>query len=264
MIIVFVDYHPGSRRRAAKRAKADDTMGDRDYQRHQERRSDDREPYQERERDRDQGGYGGGGYGQPPPNCYGGGQPSYGGMGAGAGQGYGQPPPNCYGGGGCGGGGYGGGGQPSYGGGAQPSYGDFGGGGGYGGGKGGGGGGGGGDSNYLSEVDVCTLLEERHNAKMTRDFDRADEIRAQLQAGGITVNDQAKTWSSRDGRSGEIPTGGGFSRGDRKLEDGTIEWANTIYVAGLPPQAREGQPSPCPHPHLHPPPPPSPPPSPSP
>ena len=92
----FVDYHPGSRRRAAKRAKADDTMGDRDYQRHQERRSDDREPYQERERDRDQGGYGGGGYGQPPPNCYGGGQPSYGGMGAGAGQGYGQPPPNCY------------------------------------------------------------------------------------------------------------------------------------------------------------------------
>ena len=37
--------------------------------------------------------------GQPPPNCYDGGQPSYGGIArpsAGAGQGYGQPPPNCY------------------------------------------------------------------------------------------------------------------------------------------------------------------------
>ena len=56
-------------------------MGDRDYQRQQDRRSDDREPYQERERDRDQGGYG-----QPPPNCYGGGPPNYGGGGAGAGR----------------------------------------------------------------------------------------------------------------------------------------------------------------------------------
>ena len=95
---------------------------------------------------------------------------------------------------------------------------------------------------------MCSLLEARHNAKMTRDFDKADEIRTELQAGGITVNDQAKTWSSRDGRSGDIPTGGGFSRGDRKLEDGNIEWANTIYVAGLPPQARETQPSPSPSP----------------
>lgn len=74
---------------------------------------------------------------------------------------------------------------------------------------------------------------------MTRDFDEADRIRTELQAGGIQVNDAAKTWSSRDGRSGEIPIGGGFSRGDRKLEDGSIEWANTIYVAGLPPSANQ-------------------------
>ena len=58
-----------------------------------------------------------------------------------------------------------------------------------------------------------------------------------LRPAGISVNDAAKTWSSRDGRSGDIPQGGGFSRGDRKLEDGSIEWANTIYVAGLPAQA---------------------------
>ena len=38
-------------------------------------------------------------------------------------------------------------------------------------------------------------------------------------------------------RSGDIPQGGGFSRGDRKLEDGSIEWANTIYVGGLPTNA---------------------------
>tara|TARA_B110001452_G_scaffold246691_1_gene232188 strand:+ start:55 stop:645 length:591 start_codon:yes stop_codon:yes gene_type:complete len=89
----------------------------------------------------------------------------------------------------------------------------------------------------MSEVEILSLLEARHNAKMMRDFDEADQIRTKLQAGGVNVNDAAKTWSTNDGRGGDIPQGGGFSRGDRKLEDGSIEWANTIYVAGLPSSA---------------------------
>lgn len=28
--------------------------------------------------------------------------------------------------------------------------------------------------------------------------------------------------------------GGGFARGDKKTEDGSLTWENTIYVAGLP------------------------------
>lgn len=86
----------------------------------------------------------------------------------------------------------------------------------------------------MSEREILALIEARNNAKMARDFDEADRLRDQLRAAGITVDDKAKTWSSADGRSGEIAGGGGFARGDRKLEDGSMSWENTIYVAGLP------------------------------
>ena len=69
---------------------------------------------------------------------------------------------------------------------------------------------------------------------MCRDFDKADELRDELKNAGINVDDRAKVWTSSDGRSGEIPEGGGFARGDKKLEDGSLSWENTIYVAGLP------------------------------
>jgi hypothetical protein len=121
-------------------------------------------------------------------------------------------------------GGRGGGGNPYGGGGGRD----------YGGGRGGGSGGGSGGGEQLSERDILALIESRHNAKMSRDFDEADRVRDQLQAAGVTVDDKAKTWSCRDGRSGDIPSGGGFARGDRKLDDGSMSWENTIYVAGLP------------------------------
>ena len=73
---------------------------------------------------------------------------------------------------------------------------------------------------------------------MSRDFEEADKIRDQLQAAGIRVDDRAKQWTCTDGRSGDIPSGGGFSRGDKIQPDGSMSWANTIYVSGLPPEVR--------------------------
>ena len=86
----------------------------------------------------------------------------------------------------------------------------------------------------MTEREILSAIEARNNAKMSRDFDEADRLRDVLQAAGIRVDDRAKVWTSSDGRSGEIPEGGGFARGDRKLEDGSLSWENTIYVAGLP------------------------------
>jgi len=50
----------------------------------------------------------------------------------------------------------------------------------------------------------------------------------------VTVDDKTKRWSCSDGRSGDIPSGGGSLRGDKKLDDGSMSWENTVYVAGLP------------------------------
>jgi hypothetical protein len=86
----------------------------------------------------------------------------------------------------------------------------------------------------MSERDILSAVEARNNAKMSRDFDEADRLRDQLRAAGITVDDKARMWTAADGRSGDIPSGGGFARGDRKLDDGSLSWENTIYVAGLP------------------------------
>ena len=166
---------------------------------------------------------------------------------------------------GGGGGGYGdnsGGGDPYGGGGGSSAY--DGGGGGFadyddflargGGGRGKGGGdygsggkGGGRGSSYsgggasskepLTELEIIQLAEERSNAKMRSDFEGADKIRDQLRAHGITIEDRGpgpKMWRSDDGRSGPLPQGGGFARGDKLRDDGSIEWANTIYVSGIP------------------------------
>ena len=219
-------------------------------------RRDEREDYGRRDRDdRDQGhgggggygGYGGGGKGYGGGG-YGGGGGGYGGGGGGYGGGadYGQPgggygDTGSYGVGGgyAGGGGYGG--EPPPGGGKGYGGGGYGGGGGgYAGGAGGypgagGGGGGGGSSGApLTEREILSLIEARNNAKMSRDFDEADRLRGELRNAGISLDDKAKTWTSSDGRSGEVPSGGGFARGDKKLDDGSMTWENTIYVSGLP------------------------------
>ena len=190
------------------------------------------------------GGYAegvGGGYGDPG---FGAGK-GFGDPGFGAGKGFGEGKGGAAGHGGRGsgyggdhggdhGGGYGGG----YGGAGGGAGGGGGRGGGYGGGRGGGGsyggGGGGGGGEPMSERDILATIEARNNAKMARDFDEADTLRDQLSAAGIRVDDKTRMWTSADGRSGDIPSGGGFARGDRKLEDGSLSWENTIYVAGLP------------------------------
>ena len=226
-------------------------MSDRGYdeRRYDDRRRDDDRRGDERERERDYhdsrgppppppyGGGRGGGYddrGAPPPpyggGGYGGGGGGYGGGGYGGDGGYGPP-------GGGGGGAYGL--QPLHGGGGGgPPGGGYGGppGGGYGGGGGGPsyGGGGGGPSCSLSERDILVLIEARNNAKNTRDFDEADRLRGELVSNGVNVDDRARTWSTSDGRSGKMPEGGGFARGDKELGDGSLSWENTIYVSGLP------------------------------
>lgn len=86
----------------------------------------------------------------------------------------------------------------------------------------------------LSEEEILGIIEARHNAKMTRNFEEADRIRDELRNAGVSVDDKARTWTASDGRSGVIPSGGGFARGDRQLDDGSIQWANTIYVSNLP------------------------------
>ena len=94
--------------------------------------------------------------------------------------------------------------------------------------------GGSGNGPSLTEMEIVQLSEARSNAKMRSDFEEADRVRDELRRHGITIDDRSKTWTSSDGRSGQLPQGGGFARGDKLREDGTIEWANTIYVAGLP------------------------------
>eukprot|EP00965_Chrysotila_dentata_P019785 656340-Pleurochrysis_carterae.AAC.1 len=48
-----------------------------------------------------------------------------------------------------------------------------------------------------------------------RNFDEADRIRDELRAKGVSVDDRARTWSTSDGRSGALVSGGGFARGDK-------------------------------------------------
>ena len=124
-------------------------------------------------------------------------------------------------------GGGGGGGERSYGGGGGGrSYGGGGGGGGrgsYGGGGGGRGSYGGGrssqghdytrdtgrDSSNIDESTINSMLEERIQAKRSRDFDTADAIRDQLmQEYSVGVDDRERTW-----RTGCSPSGSGMKYG---------------------------------------------------
>jgi len=151
-----------------------------------------------------------------------------------------------------------------YGGGGGKGYDQGGGGKGYGGGKGGYGGppsGGGGGGGGLSESDIERLLQDREDARRGRDYDSADRIRDELRAGGVNIDDKESTWRTNDGRSGTYGKGGGgggyggggggYGGGghgggggpDRRRDEGgggggsgggEGDWANTIYVGGLP------------------------------
>jgi len=86
----------------------------------------------------------------------------------------------------------------------------------------GGGGGGGYSSNAYRrvgdtsvEVDerkVNEMLGERTGCKMSRNFDRADEIRSELEGMGVRVDDREKTWTT-GGSGGGGGAGGAGGRG---------------------------------------------------
>jgi cysteinyl-tRNA synthetase len=46
----------------------------------------------------------------------------------------------------------------------------------------------------LTWDEIHKLLEERHRARITRDFARADQIRDHLASEGVTINDKTKEW----------------------------------------------------------------------
>jgi len=58
---------------------------------------------------------------------------------------------------------------------------------------------------YASTELIHEKLAEREQARMGKDFARADEVRRELNAYGVTVDDRGKTWRCVDGRGGPRP-----------------------------------------------------------
>lgn len=52
---------------------------------------------------------------------------------------------------------------------------------------------------------ITNRLIEREKARLDRNFDEADKIRAELRQRGVEVDDRLRSWSSRDGRRGHRP-----------------------------------------------------------
>mmetsp|Transcript_117925 Transcript_117925/g.328540 ORF Transcript_117925/g.328540 Transcript_117925/m.328540 type:complete len:329 (+) Transcript_117925:45-1031(+) len=52
---------------------------------------------------------------------------------------------------------------------------------------------------------ITNRLIDREKARLDRNFDEADKIRAELRQRGVEVDDRLRTWSSRDGRRGHRP-----------------------------------------------------------
>lgn len=57
----------------------------------------------------------------------------------------------------------------------------------------------------LTTEQIHDKLSQREQARMSKDFATADEIRRELNACGVSVDDNAKTWACNDGRSGPRP-----------------------------------------------------------
>ncbi|KAL1525441.1 hypothetical protein AB1Y20_020299 [Prymnesium parvum] len=66
-----------------------------------------------------------------------------------------------------------------------------------------GGGGGGG----VPEKEIVALVLARIQAKQSKDYATADKLLQELRSHGVSVDDQARTWSCRDGRSGAVEGG---------------------------------------------------------
>jgi len=64
----------------------------------------------------------------------------------------------------------------------------------------------------LSDMEIQERINEREDARKTKDFARADEVRDQLRAQGVELDDKAKVWRTAIGRTGNYngtPTLGG-------------------------------------------------------
>jgi cysteinyl-tRNA synthetase len=66
----------------------------------------------------------------------------------------------------------------------------------------------------LSSDEIHKLLEERHRARISRDFARADQIREELTSEGVTINDKTKEWRA-DGVLYSVGTGFSGSPNDK-------------------------------------------------
>ena len=60
----------------------------------------------------------------------------------------------------------------------------------------------------LTDEEILSLISQRREAKIAREFAAADRIHAQLMAAGARVNDRDGKWFTNDGRSGVIDGGG--------------------------------------------------------
>jgi len=62
----------------------------------------------------------------------------------------------------------------------------------------------------LTEDEINALLADRLRAKMSRNFDHADMVKAQLDSAGVSVNDKARAWRA-DGEAFTFPRPRGFA-----------------------------------------------------
>ena len=70
--------------------------------------------------------------------------------------------------------------------------------------------GGGGRGLLLADAEIVALVTQRESARRQRDYGAADALRERLRAGGVSLLDKEKLWSTLDGRRGtfatEVPT----------------------------------------------------------
>lgn len=58
----------------------------------------------------------------------------------------------------------------------------------------------------LSSKEIARLIFAREQARLAKDWNQADNLRSQLQEGGVLLYDKTRLWKCSDGRSGRIPS----------------------------------------------------------
>ena len=66
------------------------------------------------------------------------------------------------------------------------------------------------DDAKAADAEIVALVTQRESARRQRDYGAADALRERLRAGGVSLLDKEKLWSTLDGRRGtfatEVPT----------------------------------------------------------